>query len=135
MLEQYFLRLINAACILLQVLGNVQKRRMYDKGGLYETGTADMTETTEQAAVSKFYKSRGQTYTGKTPIYDYDEWSKNHYGKMFERREKAKARYTAQVCLISFQTDLNSNQDTFVYRKPRKWSIEMLDSQLLCQFC
>jgi len=34
---------------------------MYDKGGLYETGTADMTETTEQAGVSKFYKSRGQT--------------------------------------------------------------------------
>jgi len=51
----------------LQVLGNVQKRRMYDKGGLYETGTADMSETTEQAGVSKFYKSRGQIYTGKTP--------------------------------------------------------------------
>jgi DnaJ homolog subfamily C member 30 len=79
---------------------------MYDKGGLYDTGTADMTETTEQAAVSKFYKSRGQTYSGKTPIYDYDEWSKNHYGKMFDRREKAKARYSAQVRLYSFKTEL-----------------------------
>jgi len=66
-LGNIFLRFINAALILLQVLGNVQKRRMYDKGGLYETGTADMSETTEQAGVSKFYKSRGQIYTGKTP--------------------------------------------------------------------
>lgn len=79
------------------MLGNVQKRRMYDKGSIFDAGVADMTETTENAAVSKFYKSRGQTYSGKTPIYDFDEWSKNHYGKMFKRREKAKANMAYQV--------------------------------------
>lgn len=70
---------------------------MYDKGGIFDAGVADMTETTEQAAVSKFYKSRGQTFSGKTPIYDFDEWSKNHYGKTFQRREKAKARHSSEV--------------------------------------
>jgi DnaJ homolog subfamily C member 30 len=65
--------------------------------GFIEGIKADPPETEEQAGVSKFYKSRGKTYSGKTPIYDFDEWSKNHYTKSFERREKAKFRYERQV--------------------------------------
>lgn len=30
---------------------------------------------------------------GRTPIYDFDEWSRAHYGKSFQRRKDAKARF------------------------------------------
>lgn len=30
---------------------------------------------------------------GRTPIYDFDEWSRSHYGKSFQRRKDAKARF------------------------------------------
>ncbi|XP_059474424.1 dnaJ homolog subfamily C member 30, mitochondrial-like [Neocloeon triangulifer] len=79
-----------------ETVGNVQRRRIYDKGGMYDT-VVDTQETQEQAAVSKFYKSRGMTYSGKTPIYDFDEWSREHYGKTFARREKAKAQYHSRM--------------------------------------
>lgn len=31
--------------------------------------------------------------SGRTPIYDFDEWSKNHYGTAFNRRMAAKQKY------------------------------------------
>ncbi|XP_065334033.1 dnaJ homolog subfamily C member 30, mitochondrial [Cloeon dipterum] len=91
-----------------ETVGNVQKRRMYDKGGLFETHV-DMQETEEQKSVSKFYKSRGMTYTGKTPIYDFDEWSREHYGRTFARREKAKERHQSKINLNMNVRDHNES--------------------------
>ena len=38
---------------------------------------------------TRFYKSRDRytpsPFTGKTPIYDFDEWSRAHYGETFQR--------------------------------------------------
>lgn len=31
--------------------------------------------------------------SGRTPIYNYDAWTEAHYGKTFERRQAAKAKY------------------------------------------
>lgn len=55
----------------------------------------------EDDASTKFYKSRFKKSTvadmkGRTPIYDFDEWSRQHYGKSFERRNVAKAKFERQ---------------------------------------
>lgn len=52
----------------------------------------------EDDAQTKFYKQhmrrdRAPPPTGATPIYDFDEWSRAHYGKNFDRRQSAKKRY------------------------------------------
>ncbi|XP_037782307.1 dnaJ homolog subfamily C member 30, mitochondrial-like isoform X2 [Penaeus monodon] len=79
-----------------EILGNLKKRRMYDKGLLNMNIAASPAEAEEYS--SKFYESRSKrgkapTATGRTPIYDFDEWSKLHYESSFARRENAKERY------------------------------------------
>jgi DnaJ family protein C protein 30 len=88
-----------------EVLGNLRLRRLYDKGILHTAGgqfahTAE--ETTQSDFESKFYKSREKRSkapppAGKTPIYNFDEWTYMHYGAAFARREEAKARYASKV--------------------------------------
>lgn len=79
-----------------EVLGNFQKRRMYDKGLLNTSTAASATEADEYS--KKFYEARKRrsqapTTTGRTPIFDFDEWSKLHYESSRGRREAAKERY------------------------------------------
>lgn len=79
-----------------EILGNLKKRRMYDKGLLNMNVAVSPAEAEEYS--SKFYESRSKrgkapTATGRTPIYDFDEWSKLHYESSFARRENAKVRY------------------------------------------
>lgn len=31
--------------------------------------------------------------SGRTPIYDFDEWTKQHYGQSFNRKQAAKSEY------------------------------------------
>ncbi|KAF4516872.1 hypothetical protein B566_EDAN014364 [Ephemera danica] len=81
-------RTINAA---YEILGNFKKRRMYDKG-IPTGGTVPSQEVPEDPQ-AKFYRSRGTTPSGKTPIYNFDEWSREHYGAAFKRREAAKSRF------------------------------------------
>ncbi|XP_037806419.1 dnaJ homolog subfamily C member 30, mitochondrial-like [Lucilia sericata] len=90
-----------------EVLGNFRLRRLYDKGIIHTAGSqyAQATEETvreepevEDDPSTKFYKSRFtkskvSDTEGRTPIYNFDEWSKAHYGKSFERRKAAKAKY------------------------------------------
>lgn len=76
-----------------EVLGNVRLRRLYDKGASH----------IGEDAPNKFYQSRERRTrpptTGRTPIYDFDEWSRQHYGillrKEREHREKVKMHETA----------------------------------------
>ncbi|TMW53124.1 hypothetical protein DOY81_001852 [Sarcophaga bullata] len=90
-----------------EVLGNFKLRRLYDKGIIHTAGSQYAQRTDDAKVVedeveddpsTKFYKSRFTKSTvadtdGRTPIYDFDEWSKAHYGKSFERRKAAKAKY------------------------------------------
>lgn len=61
----------------------------------YESPSA---EHPEDDAQTKFYKQhmrkdRPPPPTGATPIYNFDEWARSHYGKNFDRKQTAKKRY------------------------------------------
>ncbi|XP_032596699.1 dnaJ homolog subfamily C member 30, mitochondrial isoform X2 [Drosophila grimshawi] len=89
-----------------EVLGNYRLRRLYDKGIVHTAGAQyaqdirDMEQETvvEDDPKTKFYKSRFQKSKvadseGRTPIYDFDEWSRAHYGKNFDRRQAAQEKH------------------------------------------
>jgi len=81
-----------------EVLGNVRLRKLYDKG-VSHIGIDTSSDTYEHPS-AKFYRSREHRTrppsTGRTPIYDFDEWSRSHYGATFardmERKKKAEFR-------------------------------------------
>lgn len=63
-----------------------------------EEAARDMEPEVEDDPSTKFYKSRFtkskvSDSEGRTPIYDFDEWSRAHYGRTFERRNAAKAKH------------------------------------------
>ncbi|XP_017119690.1 dnaJ homolog subfamily C member 30, mitochondrial [Drosophila elegans] len=106
-----------------EVLGNYRLRRLYDKGIVHTAGAQyaqdihDVAEpVVEDDPETKFYKSRFQKSRvadseGRTPIYNFDEWSRNHYGKSFDRRQAAQAKYDRirvqkETNKMSGQTDL-----------------------------
>ncbi|XP_020817493.1 dnaJ homolog subfamily C member 30 [Drosophila serrata] len=106
-----------------EILGNYRLRRLYDKGIVHTAGSQyaqdihDMAEpVVEDDPETKFYKSRFQKSRvadseGRTPIYDFDEWSRSHYGKSFDRRQAAQAKYDRikvqkESNKISSQTDM-----------------------------
>lgn len=79
-----------------EVLGNYHKRKMYDKGLLKFNVASTPAEAEEYS--SKFYESRmkrsqAPTSSGRTPIYNFDEWSKLHYETTRARREETKQHY------------------------------------------
>lgn len=87
-----------------EVLGNYRLRRLYDKGSLHTAGRHyAQHQTVEREPVeddpqTRFYKKRmTRTHvpsaSGRTPIYDFDEWSRTHYGKNFERKKAAEAKF------------------------------------------
>ncbi|XP_069182086.1 dnaJ homolog subfamily C member 30, mitochondrial [Procambarus clarkii] len=83
-----------------EVLGNFHKRKMYDRGIFTISTAATPAEAEEYSA--KFYESRRKkgyapTSTGRTPIFNFDEWSKAHYDHSRVRREDAKIRYEKQL--------------------------------------
>ncbi|KAK5638322.1 hypothetical protein RI129_012617 [Pyrocoelia pectoralis] len=69
-----------------EVLGNVRLRRLYDKGASH----------IGEESLNKFYKSREKRTrppsTGRTPIYDFDEWSRQHYGVLLRKNREFKER-------------------------------------------
>lgn len=79
-----------------EVLGNYHKRKMYDKGLLKFNVAATPAEAEDYA--SKFYESRQKrsqapTSSGRTPIYNFDEWSKLHYETTRVRRDDTRQQY------------------------------------------
>lgn len=80
-----------------EVLGNLKLRRMYDKGLLPRDGvtfhrTMTDTEDLKPEVKSPFKRTRTQPATGRTHIYDFDEWSRVHYGNALNRRNAAKEK-------------------------------------------
>lgn len=91
-----------------EVLGNYRLRKLYDKGILHTAGRQYAQhqpverEPEEDDPQTRFYKKRMTrahvpTASGRTPIYDFDEWSRNHYGKNFERKKAADAKFRAKA--------------------------------------
>lgn len=85
-----------------EILGSYKSRKRYDQGMVQKSYTNEYSSPTaddpEDDAQTKFYKQhmrrdRPPPPTGSTPIYDFDEWSRQHYGKNFDRRQTAKKRY------------------------------------------
>ncbi|CAB3220368.1 unnamed protein product [Arctia plantaginis] len=82
-----------------EVLGNVKLKKMYDRGLLGpRLSPSRMTSEPEQEPTDpslKFYKSRDRrgmvpTMDGKTPIYNFDAWAKNHYSNLYEKSKYEK---------------------------------------------
>ncbi|XP_044764205.1 dnaJ homolog subfamily C member 30, mitochondrial-like [Coccinella septempunctata] len=76
-----------------EVLRNVKLRKLYDKGLTMN----DTPRTAQEEEINKFYKSRQfrsrpPPPTGRTPIYDFDEWSRSHYGATLARDIARKKR-------------------------------------------
>ncbi|XP_045770827.1 dnaJ homolog subfamily C member 30, mitochondrial [Maniola jurtina] len=82
-----------------EVLGNIKLKKMYDKGLLVGRSSATHTDYKPEEEPTdptlKFYKSRKDrnvvpTMDGKTPIYDFDAWSKHHYGSLLKKNQDQK---------------------------------------------
>ncbi|XP_055685225.1 dnaJ homolog subfamily C member 30, mitochondrial [Lutzomyia longipalpis] len=93
-----------------EVLGTFRLRKLYDKGilhtargapGAQEAEFKSPTEVRpEDDAQTKFYKSRfkkSQVPDSGAPIYDFDMWSREHYGASLNRNQKAKAKYEKKM--------------------------------------
>lgn len=86
-----------------EVLGNFRLRKLYDKGIIHTAGPqyaraqreadeAEFEAEKEEDPQTRFYKARMQRSnvpnpSGRTPIYDFDEWSRSHYGANFARKQ------------------------------------------------
>ncbi|KAJ8675408.1 hypothetical protein QAD02_011194 [Eretmocerus hayati] len=73
-----------------EVLSNFSKRKQYDRDLLARGGDAASKIVYRDAPVEEdpmagFYRSRQQ------PIYDFDAWTKAHYGKTFRRTLRDKS--------------------------------------------
>uniref|UniRef100_A0A1L8DTW7 Putative dnaj-class molecular chaperone n=1 Tax=Nyssomyia neivai TaxID=330878 RepID=A0A1L8DTW7_9DIPT len=96
-----------------EVLGTYRLRRLYDKGILHTVAGVPVQQEPEfknpteidpdDDAQTKFYKSRFKktqvptsTPTG-APIYDFDMWSREHYGASLERNKQAKAKHEKKI--------------------------------------
>ncbi|KAI9577524.1 dnaJ homolog subfamily C member 30, mitochondrial-like [Glossina fuscipes] len=114
-------RAINQA---YEVLGNYKLRRLYDKGIIHTAGSqyaqksqdiVDDMEPDIDDPSTKFYKSRFTKSTvadnkGRTPIYNFDEWSRAHYGQSFERRKTAKEKHDRQTYEAKDQKLMSQNE-------------------------
>lgn len=89
-----------------EILGNLKLRKMYDKGLLPHNSSShqapgDIDIEYEEQVNSPFKKSRSQPVTGRTDIYDFDQWSRLHYGATVNRRSAAKEKWQSR------ETDYN----------------------------
>ncbi|KAK8374200.1 hypothetical protein O3P69_010956 [Scylla paramamosain] len=96
-----------------EVLGNFSQRKMYDKGLLGMSAAATPDEAEEYS--SKFYGSRRKrgavpTASGRTPIYNFDEWTKLHYQSSWERKQDAKMRYEEVLRKRDVETEEKKTQ-------------------------
>ncbi len=77
-----------------EILGNLKLRKLYDKGLLPREGTPLSDEADEAHQQSRFHRTsrttRSQPAMGRTNAYDFDEWSRSHYGTAVNRKHTAK---------------------------------------------
>ena len=70
------------------------------KGGIHASAHSHVHDepSVEDDPQTKFYKAhmrkkQAPHATGRTPIYDFDEWSRNHYNEAFTRNQNARKRF------------------------------------------
>lgn len=96
-----------------EVLGNFRLRKLYDKGIIHGRPEHHAShhhhhnhhhhhqEEDDSDPTMRFYKSRMKkehrtAATGRTPIYDFDEWTESHYGETLKKNQaKRKKIYEA----------------------------------------
>ncbi|KAL3271462.1 hypothetical protein HHI36_021948 [Cryptolaemus montrouzieri] len=97
-----------------EVLRNVRLRKLYDKGLFL-----NRTSTIHDEEINKFYQSRQNRNkppapSGRTPIYDFDEWSKSHYGATLARDiERNKRREMARAKQFEDREDIKKEKVIF----------------------
>ncbi|KAI9560020.1 hypothetical protein GHT06_014030 [Daphnia sinensis] len=98
-----------------EILGNLKLRKMYDKGLLPRDGliSQEVDVAYEDCETqSPFKKTRSQPATGRTTVYDYDQWSRLHYGTTLNRRtvakEKWQSKYDARINETEFKKSDNA---------------------------
>lgn len=74
-----------------EVLSNLNSKKLYDKGVLRASPV--------QKPIRPYPKKK--TYVpqeaGRTPIYNFELWSRAHYGESIARRASAKSRYNESI--------------------------------------
>ncbi|KAL0105942.1 hypothetical protein PUN28_015983 [Cardiocondyla obscurior] len=117
-----------------EVLSNYEQRKIYDRNTLLHRQPT-MSTTTEQPM--SYYKDK--VYSGSSKIYNFDEWTKAHYGQQIkltrERRESyerskkndyyQKDRSYAQISLLILTVTIvaayfREKTDIPVFKKPNK---------------
>ena len=82
-----------------EVLGNSKLKKLYDRGLLPADGNVNPNMYDEGESPDNILHKRPQRHTrsqpatGRTSAYDFDEWTRNHYGDALNRRHSAKKRY------------------------------------------
>lgn len=101
-----------------EILGNLKLRKMYDKGLLPRDGSlshgVDVVYE-ESETKSPFKKTRSQPATGRTTVYDYDQWSRLHYGTTLNRRTVAKERWQAKNNAKINETEFKKSDNAIAF--------------------
>lgn len=79
-----------------EILSDYKSRRLYDKGILMERNDGRSMEEMFKKQSSTIVQKQRPVTTRTTPIYNFDEWSKAHYGESFQRRANAKAEFESR---------------------------------------
>nr|QTU90361.1 DnaJ homolog subfamily C member 30 [Nilaparvata lugens] len=70
------------------ILSNINRKKLYDKG-LHNPSTS----STDTCKTKDNFKNRSSVpQYGRTPYYDFDSWTKAHYGRTFRQDQSEKAR-------------------------------------------
>ncbi|XP_050353587.1 dnaJ homolog subfamily C member 30, mitochondrial-like [Nymphalis io] len=107
-----------------KVLGNIKLKKMYDKGllvGTENTSRMDFKPEPEPTDPTlKFYKSRQvrnviPNTDGRTPIYDFDTWSRNHYGDLLKKKQyEQNFIKTQQQKQVNIENDISQEKIMYV---------------------
>ncbi|KAL7647149.1 UNVERIFIED_CONTAM: hypothetical protein RMT77_002407 [Armadillidium vulgare] len=94
-----------------EVLGDVAKRRLYDKG-LYGFASSPVSDA-ETAMHSKYYRSaqRKTPSVGRTHAYNFDAWTQAHYQESFQRKQREKKVYEEYVREKKEQREIRKDKD------------------------
>lgn len=74
---------------------------IHTAGPEYRNTQQEETVYEEDDAQTKFYKqhmkrSEKPHVSGRTPIYNFDEWNEQHYGMAFKRNQEARKKFNAK---------------------------------------
>lgn len=98
-----------------EVIGNFKLRKMYDRGllGKARAGNDTRRSYSNYNPSSSMYRNNPMAYD-KASTYNFDEWSRSHYGDTFNKRNQAKMRYEERVN-VSSNLNRHNKHENVVY--------------------